>query len=230
MTADLDFEAAADLDGTETAPGTVADNMYEVTVTATDPSLAATMVYVRITVMDVNEAPTFDADSSPTVWTVNEEDGDASTDTEFAAKADPTGARADSDSMYAATDVDGITPADTAADTAKVPDVVTLTVDGPDKDAVGEGKAFTFTRTPGPGGDYTLAVGDATKIDYEGQKEYAITIVATDSNTAAPGRAAMTKSIDVKIEVNNLDEAGSVSLSQVQMQAGIPGDGNAERP
>ena len=204
---DLNFEAAADVDGTDGAPGTADDNMYEVTVTATDPSLAPMMVYVRITVMDVNEAPTFDADNNPKVWTVNEDDDDVDTQTNLEAEDEEDRTQ----TTYDTSDEDS---------TSGTPDTVTLTVGGPDKDAVGEGKAFTFTGTPGS--DYTLAVGDATEIDYESQKEYAITIVATDSNTAAPDRTSMTKSIDVKIKVNNLEEAGMVSLSQVQLQQGVP--------
>ena len=109
-------------------------------------------------------------------------------------------------------------------------DTVTLTVDGPDKGAVRtvalvdpavEAHAFTFL-VDGDGTTYTLAVGDAAKIDFETKSEYLITIVATDANANDEERTPMTESIDVKITVNNLEEAGTVTLSQVQLQQGVP--------
>ena len=109
-------------------------------------------------------------------------------------------------------------------------DTVTLTVDGPDKGAVRtvalvdpavEAHAFTFL-VDGDGTTYTLAVGDAAKIDFETKSEYLITIVATDANANDEERTPMTESIDVKITVNNLEEAGTVTLSQTQLQVGVP--------
>ena len=199
----LDADPNADVDN---------DNAYEVIVTATDPSEAATMALVEITVKDLNEPPTFDDDSNPKSWTVNEEDREDATEDELTPMVDVDR----EEDTYAATDVDETDGPDPGTSTD---DTVTLTVEGPDKGAVGEGKAFTFTGIPGD--PYTLAVGDDTKIDYENKKEYSLTIVATDSNTEAAGRTPMTKSIDVKIKVNNLQEAGTVSYDQVQPQVGV---------
>ena len=56
------------------------DNVYRVTVTATDPSLAATPVHVAITVTDLNEAPAFAVTTNPKAWTINEDDGDETTE------------------------------------------------------------------------------------------------------------------------------------------------------
>ena len=57
----LDFEAANDADNADEDN----DDVFEVVVTATDPSEATMTAEVRITVTDVNEAPTF-ADDAPT--------------------------------------------------------------------------------------------------------------------------------------------------------------------
>ena len=61
----------------------VGDNVYRVTVTATDPSLAATPVHVAITVTDLNEAPAFAVTTNPKAWTINEDDGGETAETAF---------------------------------------------------------------------------------------------------------------------------------------------------
>ena len=165
--------------------------------------------------MDVNEAPTFVDTSNPKGWTVNEDDGDDNTTATLVAETDSDRTA----TTYTAMDVDSI---DTTEDT------VTLTVEGPDKDAVGDEKAFTFTGDPGS--PYALAIGDATQIDFETKREYSITIVATDSNAADTDRTSMSKSIDVKIEVNNLEEDGTVELSQVRLQQGVSATASLDDP
>ena len=77
-------------------------------------------------------------------------------------------------------------------------------------------------------GKFMLETGRRTRVrgshipDYETQKTYSITIVATDDNTAdAPGRTAMTKSMDVTITITNVLETGSVTFSQVEPQVSV---------
>ena len=179
------------------------DHEYTVTVTGTDPSLASATVTVTISVVDMNEAPTFTDDTSPTEWTVEENDATTLT----ASGDDVPGA-----TTYSATDSDQLTPT-TGGD---VGDTVELTIEGPDKDK------FTLSGTGGTGRELQFVTGDdAHTPDYETQKEYSITIVAADANTEAENRIPATKSLDVTVKVTNEEETGTVKLTQVQVQVGV---------
>ena len=217
---DLDFEDAADVAGvggiTIGGDNVVAgDNVYYVTVTATDPSLAETEVHVLITVIRLNEAPTFakyaptatpQVDDNPTALTVAEDETGLDRDADLVGAQDPE---------YAATDSDELPDADNVND--QVDDTVDLTIEGPDKDK------FTLSGSGGDGrGLAFVTTGDnAHTPDYEKQSEYSITIVAEDANTEALDRVPMTKSLDVTIKVTNVEELGTVNLSQEQLQVGV---------
>ena len=192
--APLDFEVAND----DVNADEDNDDTYEVMVTATDPSLAAKTALVEITVKDLNEAPTFTANTSPSAWTAPEVDSTAdSPQTPTLTVADDP---APTTTSYAATDADEIN---------NVEDEAILSIEGPDEakfdlNAQG-GLIFAADHTP----------------DYETQKEYSITIVAADSNTQAEGRTPMSSSRDVTIKLTDVKEGGTVSYDQVQPQVGV---------
>ena len=179
------------------------DHEYTVTVTGTDPSLATSTVTVTISVMDLNEAPKFTTNTSPTEWTVVEKG------TTLVA----SGENIPATTTYAATDEDSITPAGGTA----VADSVILTIAGPDEEK--------FTLTAG-----ALAFATTHTPDYEDQSEYSITIVAKDANAEALNRIPATKSLDVTINVTNLEETGNVTLSQIQLQVGVPVTAEVDDP
>ena len=213
----LDFEDADDLADADltVGSGTVAedDNVYHVTVTATDPSLANTEVHVLITVMDLNEAPTF-AKYAPTADTPQTDNPTTVTVLERITGADAPELDRDAgtpdaqDPTYEATDSDELLTDPDDPNSTPVEDTVNLTIEGPDKDK------FTFDA------DDTLIFDDHDP-NYEKQKEYSIMIVAKDANAQAENRIPMTKRLDVTIKVTNEEEVGAVSLSQEQVQVGV---------
>ena len=184
----LDFEAADDADNADDDN----NDEFAVVVTATDPSQAMKTAEVRITVMDVNEAPTFDEDTSPSAWTVEENL------TALAVADDP----APSDTTYDASDVDS---------TVNTADTVTLTIEGPDK------AKFEL----GGGGALAFVSGTEVDYETQSEFSITIVATDSNTEEAAAGRTAMKAEKAVKITVTNVDETGMVMLSQIQPQVGV---------
>ena len=143
----IDSDADAE-DGTS-------EDTYTVTVTVVDPSSAEASVTVVITINDINDAPTFDADNDPkTLWVV---------ENTTALTTDEAGATPLSATEYAATDDDAL---DGDADNP-----LDLFVGGADKGS------FSLED------DGLLAFDDHTP-NYEKQMEYSITLMVEDNEFA----------------------------------------------
>ena len=218
----LNYENAA---STETGADPPPAKTYLVQVTGTDSSLAETTVTVHVEVLDVNEAPTFakyDPDASP----VQEDNPVELTVVENSTALDrvpddpdvvgSTGIQvpgyvvADQDSLTVADDPDD----DIANNAVTEADSVNLTTEGPD------GSKFKITDANNDD-TYDLEFDDHTP-NYEKQNEYEVHIVARDENRLAATRIPAKKVLKIKVTVSNLEEDGSVSLDQIQTQAGIP--------
>ena len=192
---DLDFEAPtvgcdSTADAATTREGN--DNIYAVTVTATDPSGAETTVTVNITVENANDAPVFGGTAKAQVrLTVDERIGDETGTPDIETTVDsPAKILA-----FEATD----------ADTEPGDDVVSYSVGGDD------------------GGNFDISAGGVLTFkadkqpNYEGQSRYDITIIAKDDDDIPA-----TAELDVRIDVNNREELGTVTFTQRQLQVGIP--------
>ena len=192
---DLDFEAPtvgcdSTADAATTRDGN--DNIYAVTVTATDPSGAETTVTVNITVENANDAPVFgDTAKAQIRLTVNERIGD---------ETDTPAIQTTGDSPAEIEDFEA-----TDADTEPADDVVSYSVGGDD------GGNFLISAT----GELTFKADKQP--NYEGQSRYDITIIAKDDDDIPA-----TAELDVRIDVNNREEDGTVTLSQRQFQVGVP--------
>ena len=160
------------------------EDTHTVMVTVVDPSGADASVTVVITVKNVNDPPAFASDALKTLW-VTENTTDLRTD-----ETDTnTGLGA---TPYAATDDDeSDPPADGSLD---------LFVGGTDKGAfdLSDDGALTFD-------DHTP--------NYEGQKEYSITLMVEDDEFALGTH-------DVTVTVVNAEDDGEVSLNAREPQVG----------
>ena len=193
---DLNFESSGG------AADQCADlNVCVVTVTATDPSGASTTVTVNIAVENANDKPVFGEPAKAQVkLTVNEKIAGAADDA------------ADPDIQYDTTpDEDNETLTEirafeaTDADTAPIQDVVTYSVGGAD------GGNFDISTTG------VLTFKTDKQPNYEGQKKHEITIMAKDDDDIP-----LVAELKVVIDVVNLEEAGTVTLSQRKLQVGVP--------
>ena len=172
------------------------DGMRNVYVTATDPFRASDTVHVRITVNDVNDAPEFeDAPGGGSVRGVIAENTD--TTTAVSPEDDPDTTDETEAFDYGATDEDQV--GDPAAAEA-----VTYHLSGDDA------KVFQITEDTGV---LTFKVG--TKINYEKQKSYSVTVIARDARGKTAER-------DVTIKVNNAEDTGKITLSTRQPQVDVP--------
>ena len=193
--ASLDFEG-----GTDNNPAT---NVYTVMVTATDPSGASASQDVMITLMDVNEAPKFDADSNtvgnqapPTTLRVVENTTQLLDGTE---NLEGTAYDADDE------DADADNPAE---------DNATLTLEGADAKyfEITDDGALTIVDND----TATEGVDESHTPNYETKSSYSITIVAT---SGAEDRLLRTK-LGVTVNVVDAEDPGEVTLSQREPQAG----------
>ena len=206
-----------------------------VTVTATDPSGASTMVDVTITINDINDAPKLakydaaaDQDDNATVLYVVENAPTSlsnSKDATETAAAAGTAAAGDDTPTYEATDDDEFDAGegDDAAPAAPnadppTPAVVALkgSVEGADK------KQFKLTADEVGAddvdpGNWTLAFADDHKVNFEDKAEYSITIMVEDDD--APEGVA---TVDVTVMVIDAEDGGTVTLSQLEPQVGKP--------
>jgi hypothetical protein len=158
---------------------------HTVTVKVVDPSGADASVTVVITVNNVNDAPAFpDPD---TVASTNLK--------EITVEENATGTAIENISTYNATDDDA---ADDVADAQ-----------------------LTYILGGADAGKFTIGNGDADRgqlnlkdsPNYEGQKEYSVTVMAEDDEFAV-GK------VDVKVMVTNVEDAGSVTLNAREPQVG----------
>ena len=184
---DLNFEGnAGDDDQCAVA------NECVVTVTATDPSGASTMVTVNIAVENANDAPVFGETAKGQVKLQVDEKiaaTDQNPDIETTAETPVT------IQAFVATD----------ADREPDPDVVSYSVGGAD------GGNFEISDSG------VLAFKADKQPNYESKSRYDITIMAKD-NDDIPAVAEL----DVRIDVNNREEVGTIELSQRQLQVGVP--------
>jgi len=205
--------------------GDVADDDGEIvetfTVRATDPSGAYGEATVKVTINDVNDAPTFNAGDAivKELW-VTENIAGAPLRTGAASDATALAAEA-----YVAADADAGDAHNTNTDaTTTDPAVVALkySVEGADKGS------FAMDAATG-----VLTVKADHTPNYEGKKEYSITVVARDNETPVAGEVTQA----VKVNVVNAEDAGKVSLSAREPQVGkslvatlSDGDGSIRGP
>ena len=201
-TTTLDYDDPAD-----TFTGTVNDDakvdddsVYEVQVKAIDPTMASTTIDVTIRVTNVDEAPKL---------------ADATETANLSATSTPeslTAATTTPISTYTATDDE---------DDAKATEPpLQWTLSGADSEMfqICEGGAVSDTCvTEFAGDDDIVNLRFKELPDYEARpnKVYRVTVVVTDSDD-------MSSSRDVAITLTNVDEDGTVKLSNVQPEAGTP--------
>jgi hypothetical protein len=206
----------------QNADTTVTPNLprteFEVSVIATDPSGATATVKVTIKIAKVDEAPTIAAapDLADGVSITATEDAfNVKTDEEV--QLDPSGIGSDTAlaptlPIFEATDPEGMLDASTLSD-----ERIVWSLSGPDAgrfdivklpDASNDGKvkgALRFT-TPYP----SFEAMDSA----DGDNVYVVVVTASD------GAARSSKAVSVTVE--NVEEPGSISLSQRRPQEGIP--------
>ena len=194
----LNFEEAASLDDT---PG-----QREVYVTATDAFGSSATVEVRITVNNVNDAPKFnDPDGSPSGgYTRGAITENVDTASHVTPVADPDTTETET-FIYVATDQDMVD--DPANPGTQISEPITYHVGGDD--------ASVFRLDTTTADQATLQFKAGTKIDYEKQKSYSVTVIARDTRGKTAER-------DVTIRVINAEDPGTIKLSTQQAQVGIP--------
>ena len=194
--ANLNYEAG-DTDDTSDR------NLYEVTVTATDANDASADVQVTIIVTDVDEKPSLmtPADgAADNIFTAMERATDGSGNTEI--DADPSSANTVEAAQYTATEQDE-------------GDAVSWSVEGADADA------FEITASTNADGDSTGTLAFKKAPDFEakgsaaGTNKYKVTIVASDE-------AGNRSTENATVNVTDVNEPGSIKLSTVQPQVGVP--------
>ena len=206
----LSFEATtAQCSGTavRTPPDSTYPNAYVITVTATDPSSAATEVTVRINVTDVNEPPVINEAGKKLTTVYIAENTTGSTAVHKNNKAediadDNTTADVNeeddgNDAVYTATDDDG-----TANDT------ITYELEGAD--------AAKFAIT----GGVLTKVSTVNDVDFEEKSSYSVTVVAKSTRGTGDDEVVKYDKVAVTVKVVDKDDNGTVTLSQREPQVG----------
>ncbi len=165
---------------------------YVLRVRVSDPSTASATVNVIVTVADVNEPPRFEEDA-PAVLRVAENTSPPVITVGDGNTRLRTGA-------YAATDLDRTTGPDAYDDTNE-----TYSLSGADR---------SYFAVDGAG---TLSFRTAHRPDFERKSSYSITVVASSGE----GSRRLTSSLDVRVNVLDAEDAGSVTLSERQPELGI---------
>ena len=217
---ELDHEVPKDVtdtDITETEGQTGSRNTYVVTVIATDPSGAATLQRVVISVEDVNESPAFSKDAPTTLWVTENEladNGDAAAPIRTKKTFTEAAPNALGEGAFVAPDNDNADNSDNADDPV---DAVRYSLVESD-----DSERFSLDAETA-----VLTVVDPAKLDYEKQSSYSLTIVATSQplSAATPPIAtepARLRSARLNVTVNVVDneDAGSIELSQLESQVG----------
>ena len=170
-----------------------ADNgEYVLRVRVSDPSTASATVNVIVRVTGVNEAPLLVDEDAPTVLRVTE-----NADPPVITTRDGV-TRVDADTTYAVKDQDGSFTGPHPYDDT----FYTYSLSGADNDVL----AFD--------GAGILIFRAGHEPDYEEQSSYSITIVARSGE----GARRLTATLEVTVNVVNAEDAGSVFLSQRQLQ------------
>ena len=190
--------------------------VYTVVVTARDPFKADDTVTVTIDVNDVNDAPEFSDAGATTLW-VTENTG-ANADPAPAEGASLTGDDPSTDETetadnftYTATDEDSYDADNSGAIDADEVESVSYFLAGPDK------SAFTLAPTTvnTNADSVILRFKDTTKVNFEKQDAYNVTIVASDQRK-------LTKTRDVTVRVIDAEDTGTIKFSTRQPQVGQP--------
>ena len=188
------------------------EKQYTVTVTATDPSASPDTITVTINVADVDEDPSITEGADKTTLTEITDAPDLSTTT---VTHDGT---ADSNNP--------VTPADDGTVTLAT---YVATDDDDDNDEEADDTKLTWSLSGADSdkfsiGNDTDTVGQLTfkgSLDFESPTDsgrnnvYNVTVVVTDSDDD-------TDSQEVTVEVINMEEAGVVTLSNLQPEVGAP--------
>ena len=190
----LDHETVS----TQGNPPAPAGTRY-VNVTATDPFRSSDTVEVRITVTDVNDAPVLADIGSK---------GGAVVENTTTLVDDPVTDETETFN-YSATDVDNVDADNDGTIEDSEREAVTLSIAGPDA------KYFENSDNDGDASTLTLALKSDTDVDFETKKSYSVTVVAKDDRGKTTTR-------DVTIKVNNAEDDGSIKLSTLQPQVGVP--------
>ena len=201
--------------------GNPENNVYTVTVAATDPSGAIGTETVKVTVKDANEAAEFStgakADSNKTLYIEENKKSSGTGEAKLRLRTvetytyDNNSPEAHAPAVYTATDLD-------ADDTG----TITYAVEGADRKhfSISTGAALSIIET---GADLLGTDG----ANYEKKSSYSITIVAGSggTSTTAPidhGERALYARLNVTIKVVNREDRGTVKLSMQEPQVGKP--------
>ena len=178
-----------------------ARNLYIVKVIATDANAASAEIQVTIIVTDVDEKPKLSTPATGAADNVF-----AAAENQTAIDADDATVEADPSSyqaaIYTATDEDAN-------------DLVSWSVEGAD------GDKFKITAGTNADGESTGLLAFKSAPDFEakgsaaGTTKYKVTIVASD-------QAGNRSTKNATVNVTNVNEDGSIKLSTVQPQAGVP--------
>ena len=178
---------------------------YNVTVTATDPTGAIDSVPVVISITDVNEKPTIAA-------AVTDGDGAGFAAIKRAEGGEGDAALALTGAVYTATDSDN--PLNDAVDPQPANDMLEWTLSGPD---AGKFRLSEPSGDADTGFPTTLTFANApnyeAKADADGNNDYEVTVVVTDS---AGNKATR----DVTVTIENAEENGTVKVSLLRPQVG----------
>ena len=181
---------------------------FHVLVTATDPTGSTDSVRVIITLTDVNEKPTINAE----VTTENSEAGLTAISLDEGGADGALVASGNTGATYTALDSDN--PFNDADTPARENDSLTWTKRGPDagkfslSEATGDADAGRVTVL-----SFTDAPDFEAKADADGNNKYEVTLVVTDS-------AGNEATRDVTVTVNNIEEAGTVKVSALHPEVG----------
>ena len=186
-------------------------NVYQVNVTATDPSSASKTVLVRIIVTDVNETPEFNSASKEltTVWIVEGATNTEVFKAEASAKleADPATQPPDTDS---GDDADYTASDDDNADNTSE-DTITYSLEG------GDAAKFSIASAANDG---TLTKLANTVPDFEDKSSYSIVVVAKSARGTGDDEVAKYDKVSVTVKVFDVDDPGEVTLTQREPQVG----------
>ena len=204
-TGQLRAKAALNFEGEDTGASATnpSDNLYSVTVTATDPSGATGTATVRITLRDVPEPADFSTVAkAQTTMTVTEVIGTADTDVadDLDGNADETGNQV----TFAAADPDVV---EGTAET------VAYSLAGADAQYFTLGAANAELAVRGDDGT-TDGVDERHRPNYEDKSSYSITIVAQSGT----GDGTFRSRLDVTVNVLDAEDPGSVKLTAREPQ------------
>ena len=199
----LNFEPAGSVGATTESP----DQIYVVNVRVVDPSGADAVAEVRIELQDVNEPPIFNDDSNGRTTVYVEENADAASTAVFNAAANAT-----AESPEPVSD-DGTGVTYMAEDDDTTTDTTTDTI--------------TYSLEPSSQTDFDIESDNgqltkvgATEVDFETKSSYSLTVIAKSTRQVDNEDVDLFDSVDVTVNVVNVDDSGEVSFSEREPQVG----------